>query len=244
MKAKPFVFPNPNPDRIAYFYCDKANNEVELDSVLMILRALLRQLSTLEGYPLMRLIVEKFESIHEQRHISEEECKDLIVALCDVYPTTTLVLDGLDECNLEVRVSLIESVQEIMSRTHGTLKLFVTSRFEGDLSLALQDVEYSLALKAAHITHDITLFVKEQVAKSIGKGLPRTLSAGQQKTVIEILIDKADGMWVLSTASRVTSDLHGSTDNLQGFGGCNYPSQLLRSTRLPRMLWRALACCP
>jgi hypothetical protein len=151
----------------------------------------------------MRLIVEKFESIHEQRHISEEECKDLIIALCDIYPTTILVLDGMDECKLEVRESLIESIQEIMSRTRGILKLFISSRFEGDIELALKDVDYRIGLNAADNEGDITLFVVDQVANSTGRGLPRTLTTEQQETVIRVLISKADGMCVSPKALRV-----------------------------------------
>ncbi|KAK5051870.1 hypothetical protein LTR84_002673 [Exophiala bonariae] len=197
-KTRHFTRRNPNPDRLAYYYCDKANNAKELGDPLNILRCILRQLSTIQEYPLMRLIVEKYESIHEQRHISELECKDLIISLCDIFPQTTLVLDGLDECELEVRRSLLEALQAIMSGTHGILKLFISSRFEGDIDLALVDADHRLGLKAADNQGDIVLFVSEQVKSCIGHGLPRTLTAAQQDRIIEVLTSKADGMfrWV------------------------------------------------
>ncbi len=201
-KTRHFAFPNPNPNRMAYYYCDKANNAAEIDDALTILRSLLRQLSTLGGYPLMRLIVERFESIHEQRHVSMQECKDLLVALCDIYLETTLILDGIDECKYEVRESLLESMQEITTRTRGTLKLFISSRFEGDIELALKEVDCRIRLEAANNKGDITLFVGEQVANSIGRGLPRTLTTGQQEAVTRVLISKADGMCVSPKVSR------------------------------------------
>jgi len=55
-------------------------------------------------------------------------------------PKTSLVLDCRDECVLEVRKSLLESLQEIMSRTSGTIKLFIFSRFEEDIDLALVEL--------------------------------------------------------------------------------------------------------
>lgn len=204
-KTKHFAFPNHNPNRMAYYYCDKANNAAELENALTILRSLLRQLSTLGEYPLMRLIVERFESIHEQRHVSVQECKDLLVALCDIYPETTLDLDGIDECKYEVRESLLESILEIKSRTRGRLKLFISSRFEGDIELALKDVDYRIALEAANNKRDITLFVGEQVANSIGRGLPRTLTTAQQEAITRVLISKADGMCVSPRVLRFCS---------------------------------------
>jgi len=56
-RAEELRLPNPNPDHLAYFSCDKANNSRVLEDP-NILRCVLRQSSTIHEYPLMRLIVE------------------------------------------------------------------------------------------------------------------------------------------------------------------------------------------
>lgn len=190
----PYLFPNPNPSRLAFYYCDKANNANEIRSSLTILRCILRQLSTIRGYPLMRTIVDKYDNLHEQRHLTLKECKDLIVELCNLYPATFIVLDGLDECALDVRDSVVENLSNVLRSTSGRLKIFLSSRFEGDLDNLLQDVEYTLKVQPDDNQGDISLFVEREVMTRVGRGLPRTLTRKQQEEIITILTAKADGM--------------------------------------------------
>ena len=190
-------FPNPAP--LAYFYCSRDSAEPERANPGDILRAIVKQLSyTTIGGPTFRPTREKFEqslktaSLHGllPDPLDVGECTSLIVELGSVSPLT-IVIDAIDECYPVRRHILLTTLEDIIARSENVVKVFVSSREDGDIYARFNMVT-NLRVTPVKNSNDITIFVETRVHEAIRQG--RLVPDVNEQMVITSLKHKAQGM--------------------------------------------------
>ena len=184
----------------AYFYCARSVVEPERADPDYILRCIAKQLSCLGN--IQSLLPPSYE-IYEQRaksgdlssHISLDDCTNLIIALTEYRPLTTLIIDALDECISEKVDDFLDALSRILQQSSGSVKVFVSSRNDQGLVCRLTDYP-NLEIEASQNQDDISAFVRHETSRLIEKRrllygvVPRAL----KERIIHVLCEKAQGM--------------------------------------------------
>ena len=214
---------NPPP---AYFYCSRNPAERERSDPAAITASIVRQLASLEpGYPLLSPVVKKYNEKEGSGFASggfrlEESCA-LILELAEEYPVIFIVLDALDECDPETRHELLETLQEIVAESPCLVKIFASSRDDGDLVSLLKGY-HSLEISSKRNAEDIENFVRSETEQLVMKG--RLLRYSRAKDEMKRLIigkvtEGAAGMWVKSIlmSSDIPHQDYTNTSNTHRF---------------------------
>jgi hypothetical protein len=187
-------------ESLAYFYCTRNPAEPERADPEEILRSIVRQLSCPSpGCPIMKPVTAKYnqreEDSFELTKLALEECLELIIQLTELYPSTTIVLDALDECSPNTRHELLQALDDIIQKSAGLVKVFVSSRDDQDIVRKLKDSP-NLYICSSDNAEDIRRFVHQEVWRSIKSGrlLHGFVSDDLAQTVIHTLVDGAQGM--------------------------------------------------
>lgn len=191
-----------NEERLSYFYCNKASRPTELESPSTILRSIVKQLSRFDDEPIMDLVANKYKEKIGAGHLNRPECVEIIRKLTNLYPMTTIIIDGLDEAPKEMRSDFLTDLHEIMTQSLSLVKVFVASRSEPDIKLRFgdfenEDIASSLRMGIDDNTEDIQRFVHERLAEDIKthRLLPgTTVTEGLKQKIASTLISKAQGM--------------------------------------------------
>jgi ATP/maltotriose-dependent transcriptional regulator MalT len=127
------------------------------------------------------------------------ECRDLTIELTEAYSRTTIAIDALDECGREDRADLVEVLEYIIDNSPSLVKVFVTSREEGDLRLSIQahsGVQVTWVENGADIEKFVNFETDRLVAKKQLLASIRTKATKEDlKALIkEDTISKANGM--------------------------------------------------
>lgn len=179
---------NASTELLAYFYCARNAAEPQRADPNEILRSLLRQLSSSKADFLIREPVrKKSKELQDEgfdpRGLRIDECKQLILNILEHSPAT-IVIDALDECDPSRRYLLLDSLQEILQGSANLVKIFVTSRDDGDIVCRLRDSP-NLYIRAEDNGEDIHNFVKLEVEQSIEK---KRLLSGNVSTELKLLM--------------------------------------------------------
>lgn len=94
-----------------------------------------------------------------------EETVDLIIELTSRHPTTAIVIDALDKCDIKTRHKLLIALTSISQRVTSPAKVFVSSRDEKGTTPRLEDVP-NLYIKAEYDADDICCYVELEGAAS------------------------------------------------------------------------------
>jgi hypothetical protein len=181
----------PNQEGFAFFYCNR--NEAERRQPVSVLRAFVRQLSTIASDEQSIQLSIKRYAIDTQLKASEptiDDCKKLLLDFINIYPRTTLVLDALDECELRNRLQIIEVFDYLLAESSQPLKIFISSRPDQDIKKRLKD-RASIEIGAQDNCNDITKFVKSRICQHSGW---HTMDAKLQTKIITTIQDKSQGM--------------------------------------------------
>lgn len=160
---------------------------------MSILCAFVRQLSTISGQKdtiqksLLQLYDKKAKAVAT---LSEKDCKSLLIEFVRIYPKTTLVLDGLDECNLRTRHQLLDIFGYILEHAPKPVKIFISSRFSDAVKTKLSE-SFSLQIQAKGYRDDIAKFVKSGISKDKRWEL---MSYDLQKDIVDTLSVGGEGM--------------------------------------------------
>jgi hypothetical protein len=86
-------------DAVSYFFCDYKN--VATHDPSNILKSLAKQLA-LQGQGVFSILEKFYDRFHSEGSLptvpSPEELRDLVVAICQSFSHTFIIVDGLDEC--------------------------------------------------------------------------------------------------------------------------------------------------
>ncbi|KAN0098289.1 hypothetical protein V8E51_013952 [Hyaloscypha variabilis] len=181
-------------DIFAYFYCDGSG-------VDGILRCLLKQLvQTLEG-TLMNEAVEAYNEKLSKGRLSEEDCVQMILALACDSKSTTIIIDGMDECESSVQKDLVGDLEKLFESSTSPLHVFLSSRYEQDIIDFLEPIKYVSVAADENNGPDLTKMIRTEVEEASQKR-PRLYRPGtpedQTETVIQRLENGAQRMfrWV------------------------------------------------
>lgn len=185
----------------AYFYCSRNPAEPGRSDPEKILASIARQLSRpVPNGPLLQEVIAAYD-VHEGEGFSAEslrsrEIRELIVQLTSHYPTATIILDALDECDLKARRELLADIEFILQRSSCPLKIFVSSRNDQDIVYKLQGYP-NLEMSSSRNFGDIKKFVESETGRLIACGAMLRFSPIKQElhqTIIEDVVSGAKGM--------------------------------------------------
>ncbi|OBS29493.1 hypothetical protein FPOA_03430 [Fusarium poae] len=169
----------------AFFYCSKSGTKgSKEDMFIQVLRSFLRQLATVPHHPekidpdLIKLC--KAMKLNNQT-FSIESCQKRIAALLEIYPRTIIVLDALDECERSIRRDLIAFFTDLIDGSTHPIKVFVSSRDEGDIGklLATENV-LSIDIDRKN-ERDIEMYLDTELVRACDHWSPRTKKKVKQK---------------------------------------------------------------
>lgn len=191
-----FVREKKSSEAVAYFYCDR--NRQDRQSPINVLRSFVRQLSTgpdgerLVGF-VHELYVRHRKSGFAEESLGYEESTSLLLRLLDVFSQTTLVLDGLDECDTETRLCLIQALDRLIEKSSGLIKIFIASRNDKDLTNRYEG-GHNLEIQASDNQQDIELFVESKMQQSAWCRDYMPLAV--RREVLRTFRKKSQGMYV------------------------------------------------
>lgn len=126
------------------------------------------------------------------KKLSFDECCQLIVPLLDTCPQPTLVIDGLDECELRQRKGLPKTLSAVIRSSTSLFKVFISSREDIDIKMELQHIP-NLYIDAQDNQYDIQRFAHREIWER-----ERLLNGGaseELKTLVTSKIEEqANGM--------------------------------------------------
>ena len=189
--------------RPIFFYCSRNNAEPLRSDPTAILGSIARQLANLSpSSPLLPPVVEAFEAEKEQGSVSSsidfEDSQALVLELINIYPVTTIIIDGLDECSKEARRRILDFVKTTLAGTSSLVKFFLSSREDGDIVFNLKSFP-NLQISSGMNQADIETFVKVETQQLIEKGLLLLHSQSKEcleNEIVAKLAGDADGMLV------------------------------------------------
>ncbi|KAH8653732.1 ankyrin repeat-containing domain protein [Xylariales sp. PMI_506] len=183
------------PEGFAFFYCNR-NEEIRREP-LSVLQSYVRQLASAMNHP--GQIRKRLRDVCNEKKakgslLSFQTCKEELVDCINLYSRTTLVLDALDECEPRSRSKLIAMLEDLLSQSRKTLRVFISSRPERDIRKCFMTYP-TIEIEATDNEEDIRKFVDGEVAKH---GDWDEMSPALKKEIAESLYRSSDGMfqWV------------------------------------------------
>ena len=178
-------------ERLAFFYCSRDKEYTPID----VLRNLVAQLSCCtNGESISADIKACYESGVRQHPsgsvLSLEQCENYLVDLVDLYGSTTIVIDALDECSPSA-TKLLLHLKNVSERSR-KLKIFLSSR--DDVSVS-EYVSESVQIRVHSIenSQDIKSFIEGELSKPERRN-PQVIEEELADRLQKVLIDRAEGM--------------------------------------------------
>ena len=185
----------PNCEALAYFYCDR--NQFNHRSGMSVLSSLVLQLSVFKDsgaiHPsLIRLYRYNKELGLTASGIEVEESRNLICQMLGIYLHTTIIIDGIDECDEASRSEIIEVLHGIIRKSISPVKILVSSRPE-------EDIEYhfwnglKIGITSIDSKGDIAKFVTSEIQSWPAHWhhkVPSTL----KDEICEMLVQNSNGL--------------------------------------------------
>lgn len=201
-----------NHEGFAYFYCKR--NETGRQRPLDVLRSFVRQLSTTayEQESIHENLLKLHQECREHSRIPNlANCKELIKDYVATYPTSTLILDALDECDEGTRHELLTFFDELISHSSKPVKFFISSRPDVDITKCLSS-RSNIGITVTDNQSDIRKYIAIEMIKHV---CWERFSMTLQYKIIDKLEEKSEGMYAITLLVIKFS----STDYSQGFSG-------------------------
>jgi hypothetical protein len=121
----------------------------------------------------------------------------LMISLINAYRRTAIIIDALDEADPKKRRKSLDTLKAIMETSSSLVKIFVSSRDDGDIVRTLKGVP-NLFIEAKDNSQDIEWFVQREITQCIMEGrlLEGVVSDETKIQVMSCLVDKVNGMQV------------------------------------------------
>ena len=123
-----------------------------------------------------------------------DQVLDLILRMLSENPAT-IVIDALDECDPITRYQLFESLDRIVKTSANVVKVFLTSRNDGDIVCRLETTP-NIYIDAQKNKSDIERFVSAEVQKAVSQKrlLNGHISSDLRHQICSTLDREAQGM--------------------------------------------------
>jgi hypothetical protein len=181
------------PDPVAFFYCKHRISEK--DTFFGVMKGLLSQLVAQQRHLVPFYHDEGLES-GEVSLQSTRLCKKLLRYMLQQMTKAFLVIDGLDECNVNERKSLLDFLIEIVNfcdrRSAGKIRVLIFSRDEPDFKKYLS-LATLLRLESQDTLEDIEHYVRHRsdLVKS-----NFNLTEEDREYVEQNVLDRTQGKWL------------------------------------------------
>lgn len=180
-----------NHEGFAFFYCNR-NDKLRTDP-LSILQCYLRQLSSAANskHHVQSRIEEAYKDLRGMgSDLDWTTCTNLLLESLNLYPKSTLVLDALDECDPNVRVNLIHTLDSLVSRSHNPVKVFIASRPDKDITNQFLNTP-NIEIRPGDNQDDIERFIKKHLVELASSNINL---ARLKDRIATVLLDNAQGM--------------------------------------------------
>jgi len=185
---------------LAFFYCARDPREPRRGQCVSVMQSLLRQVTALSP---TRTISQPVKARHDKiqdegfgdREWTEDECVETLIEVMDIYPSLTILIDALDECDSDERMSVLQCLKRVREESANLVKIFITSRDDIDIMASLADAS-DIRVSATYNSDDISRFVDEKV-DAMMDSRARVYGPGSQELRDEVratLSSKAQGM--------------------------------------------------
>lgn len=191
------------PPPLAYFYCSKKGADARSRNSLEILCALLRQLTGRDTQSSLRgTVAHEFQRRKELysgtgAQISRLNMEEVVTHILRIAADDPIIMvvDALDEADELERGDLIRSLEKISLESLNVVKIFVSSRNDGDIVDAFEH-HPNIGIEEGMNGEDIKSFTEHKVQEAIEtKRLLRgRVSLSLQKEITETLLGGAQGM--------------------------------------------------
>ncbi|KAJ9196266.1 hypothetical protein DTO164E3_6322 [Paecilomyces variotii] len=184
-----------------YFYCSRNPAEPGSSQAKEVAASIARQLSYVDEKSLLEPAIQKYKERQRtgfsKGPLDLDETRALIIELLAYYPVATIILDALDECTLESREELLDTIDYIVQESPTLVKIFVSSRDDQDIASQLQGYP-KVELSSSKNSKDITAFVHQEVqvlkCKRPLRGVPNVEEVAQ--SIISKITTEANGMFL------------------------------------------------
>ena len=173
--------------RIAYIYCDYKNQTAQTAANLVacLVRQIIGRTKTLPK----ELATMHEELSNQNRRPSFDELKRLLVAVCNQYTRTYILVDALDECEASRERRLLLPLLE--SLPNAPTRLFVTSRPNSeDISQSFHNAS-QIDIEAPE--SDIRGYIMERIDERRDSACP--LAPELKEEIISTISTRASGMY-------------------------------------------------
>ena len=179
----------------AFFYCNR--QEDDRKTAESILRCYLRQLrTTYRSQDDIRSDLRNAlaDAKRDSRSLDPATCLNQILASINLFPHTTIALDGLDECSTKDRETLLDGLDKLMKEATKPLKIYVASRTNVDITKWFEARRHVGVSTLHNNLQDIETYVTQKVDghkdwhdKDIFEILPET-----KKKIVRTLSGEVD----------------------------------------------------
>ncbi|KAL2809652.1 hypothetical protein BJX63DRAFT_350326 [Aspergillus granulosus] len=188
-------------DDVIYFFCSRNTNDPGRQDPKAVLRALVHQLALRARGGLPKRLCETFDKRYStgmaRNGMEFDEAHELLLGLLNGYVRTTIVIDALDECSKQDRRSLINSLRNLVDHSTALVRVFVSSRGDGDIAARLKELPNTSVAESMTKT-DMERFVEQEVRGAIQYKdlLYGEVTPELEERVTAELLAKAGGMFL------------------------------------------------
>ena len=179
--------------KCAFFYCELGDEQYS--SSAAIFRALLRQVSLSGSNKSLHPAIADVYVSNEGRgldppSLTTSEAAQLLCEVSKDYSMTTIIIDGLDECELQERERVVQELRQLLHRAP-RLKVAISSRENDDIVRSFQH-DSEIAVDKEANAADLAYYIRTVVEES--QLLRGRISPDLKAEVIHSLERDADGM--------------------------------------------------
>lgn len=100
------------------------------------------------------------------RKLRFDETKERIIDLTKIYPSITIVVDALEECDPKTRWILLGALEDIIASSANLVKIFISSRSHDNIASKLRSWP-QLPIGEQDNAKDIESFIDDQVEQAV-----------------------------------------------------------------------------
>jgi NACHT domain len=178
---------------LAYYFCDHVDKRT-LDAIA-ILSTITRQLLEKNEIPptIEKLITENYG---DQRAPDWLGALDVLVAVTQLFPSITMILDGIDEMDEENRKTFLSAVNRLGYDRGPPLKLLISCREDITQSLRiLSTTVFRVHIQPSSLALDIEDYVSYTIQSMLENGNLAIQDPALKEIIIEKLVSGAQGMY-------------------------------------------------
>ncbi|GMF80116.1 unnamed protein product [Aspergillus oryzae] len=196
-------------DKLLSWISDIKEEELRRKS-LHVLRCFVRQLaSPLSDCQSVRISLQEAWRAAKDRgsDLNLDACKAQLLSSFNLYSKTIIVLDALDEVAVNERRQLIRVLDELVSQSTSTVKVFIASRPDGDISFQFAS-KLNVQIRAADNMEDIDKFVTNKLEEITALAdLPSYLKIDIRKALLSGCDNMSDELLAAIRMNVETGDI-------------------------------------